>query len=372
MKLLKIQATHYKNCKDNFSIDFVSKARKISEDKEYELQEVAENLDVYNTVAFVGKNASGKTTAIELLNDCYSILGNFSLENKYYDYNNVELKIYFFYEGIIYRYETTLKADTTFGNKVTFTNQHIYEKKYYKTKINNLYKDSDFKEIQNLGELPEDTSSVFFILKKKKNHAVYFNSYGEGINTYSMIFKTMKKYNISNDILINIIKLFDENITTLKMLDEHNYFISYDNTEKILSDKELLYMLSSGTTKGILLYIMMVASLQNGFDLIIDEIENHFHKTLVENMISLYKDKLVNRSNARLIFTTHYCEILDLFNRQDNIFITKAEPQVNIYNMFDDYNLKNNLLKSKQFYNNTFQTSVNYNELMNLKRKLML
>lgn len=44
-------------------------------------------------------------------------------------------------------------------------------------------------------------------------------------------------------------------------------------------------------------------------DLIVDEIENHFHKTLVENMISLYKDKSVNKNKAALIFTTHFmCE----------------------------------------------------------------
>ncbi len=97
------------------------------------------------------------------------------------------------------------------------------------------------------------------------------------------------------------------------MLDDHNFKLSFCNETRTVSDKELIYMLSSGTTKGMLLYILMAASLQQGFDLIIDEIENHFHKTLVENMISLYKDKTVNRNNATLIFTTHYCELLDLF-----------------------------------------------------------
>ena len=115
----------------------------------------------------------------------------------------------------------------------------------------------------------------------------------------------------------------------------------------------------------------MVASLKNGFDLIVDEIENHFHKTLVENMISLYKDKTVNKNNATLIFTTHYCEVLDLFNRRDNIWIAKADEKVALSNMYDNYEIRTELLKSKQFYNNTFQTAVNYEELMNMKRKLM-
>ena len=99
--------------------------------------------------------------------------------------------------------------------------------------------------------------------------------------------------------------------------------------------------------------------------------ENHFHKTLVENLISLYKDKTVNRNNASLIFTTHYCEVLDLFNRRDNIWISKSDGKVYLSNMYEDYDVRTELLKSKQFYNNAFQTSVNYEELMNLKRKLM-
>jgi AAA15 family ATPase/GTPase len=138
-----------------------------------------------------------------------------------------------------------------------------------------------------------------------------------------------------------------------------------------MSDQELVYRLSSGTTKGVLLYVLMVASLQNGFDLIVDEIENHFHKTLVENMIGLYKDKSVNKNNATLIFTTHYCEILDLFNRRDNIWIAKSDSKVYLSNMYEDYEIRTELLKSKQFYNNAFQTAVNYDELMNMKRKLM-
>ena len=138
----------------------------------------------------------------------------------------------------------------------------------------------------------------------------------------------------------------------------------------MVSDKELLYLLSSGTTKGMLLYILVVASLQNGFDLIVDEIENHFHKTLVENMISLYKDKSVNRHQATLIFTTHYCELLDLFNRQDNIFIAKSNEKVYLTNMYRGYAVRPELLKSRQFYNNVFQTAVNYEELMALKKEL--
>lgn len=370
MKLLRVKTSHFKNCRDDFTIDFIAQSKKTAEDKEYELQEIADSLYVFNTAAFIGKNASGKTTAIELLDCCYSILGDFRLEGKKYSYENITLEMIFYHENYIYRYRTVLHEDSALGNKAIFSNQTLERKKYAKTSIKNIYEDDQFKPVSGIGILPEDTSIVFFVLKKKETRAVYFDSNGEGTDTYQLLFKAMKSYSISGEYLTNIIKIFDETIRGLERIDDHNYRLIYQDKEQVLSDKELIYLLSSGTTKGLLLYILVVASLQNGFDLLIDEVENHFHKTLVENMISLYKDKTVNRKNATLIFTTHYCEVLDLFNRQDNIWISKSDGQVYLSNMYKDYNVRPELLKSRQFYNNAFQTSVNYDELMNLKRKL--
>jgi len=377
MKLLRVKAQNFKNCSDDFTIDFVAKSKRTSEDKEYELQEIADELFTFNTVAFVGKNASGKTTAADLLDCCYSILGDFCLENKHYAYDNIHLEIIFYHDGFIYRYKTGLCASSTLSNKATFINQTLERKKYYKSKKNDIFEDTDFELVSNLGELPEDTSIVFFVLKTKETRAVYFDCNGMGADTYQMAFKALKKYKIPASILGIILKIFDENIKGLSMVDEHNFKLSFANginaapTEQTVSDKELLYFLSSGTTKGMLLYTFVVASLNQGFDLIIDEVEDHFHKTLVENILSLYKDKSVNCRNATLIFTTHYCEVLDLFNRQDNIWISRAKGKVTLTNMYDGFSIRPELLKSKQFYNNAFQTSVNYEDLMRLKKELM-
>ena len=374
MKLLRVVASNFKNCCDNFTIDFVAKSRKTSEDKEYELQAIADDLYAFNTVAFVGKNASGKTTAVDLLDCCYSILGDFCLENKHYRYDGIKLEIIFYHEDFIYRYRTDLGSSTTLSNKASFINQTLERKKYYKSKLKSIYLDDDFEPISNISALPEDTSITFFVLKKKETRAIYFDCDGEGANTYHLMFKALKKYDIPLSTLSHILRIFDENIREISMKDEHNFRLKFEGDQpkdQVMSDKELLYFLSSGTTKGLLLNTFVVASLKYGFDLIIDEVEDHFHKTLVENMLSLYKDKSVNRHNATLIFTTHYCEVLDLFNRQDNIWISKANGKVSLSNMYDDYDLRPELLKSKQFYNNAFQTSVNYEDLMKLKKELM-
>lgn len=371
MKLLKVCASRYKNCCDGFTVDLVARSKKTVEDKEYELQEIAEGLYVYSTAAFVGKNASGKTSAIELLHGCYSILGEFRLRDAYGQYDNTALEICFFHEGYVYRYTTVLRSAPGLGSQANFTEQHIYRKKYYKSKAKGIYETADFEEMAGFGDLPEDTSLVFFVLKKKNTRGVYFHCDGEGTDTYPLLFRAMKTYGIPKTVLTKVIKIFDDQIRDLDMVDEHRYRLVYQQEERELSDTELIHMLSSGTTKGVLLYLYAVAALENGFDLLIDEVENHFHKTLVENLISLFKDKSVNRKSATLIFTTHYCEVLDLFNRQDNIWIAKSGEKISLENMYETYNLRPELLKSRRFYSNAFATAVNYEDLMALKKELM-
>jgi len=370
MKLLRVKARHFKNCVDDYAIDLVAKSKKTSEDKEYELQEIAPELYVFNTMAFIGKNASGKTTAVELLDSAYSILESFRLEGKHYSYDGVELEIVFFHEGNVYLYETELSSDDSLENRAVFKNEKIYGKVYYKSSVKSLYSRDTFKPVDVQLSLPEDTSNLFSILMRKSFCALYFDSFEKGVQTYELLFKALRLFDVDSGILSSILRIFDENIQGLQRLDEHNYSLTFKGEKRNLSDSQLVYMLSSGTTKGMLLYTLAVISLTMGLDLIVDEIENHFHKTLVENLISLYKDKTVNRKNATLIFTTHYCEVLDQMGRQDNIWICKSGEKVCLANMYEDYNVRTELLKSKQYYNNAFQTAVNYEELMALKRKL--
>ena len=369
MKLLKVIASGFKNCADDFEVSLVPIARKTAEDKEYELEEITEGLFTYSTVGVVGKNASGKTSVLELLSIAYEILGTFRITKKNYDLNGVQLTLFFYFEDSIYKYSLRLE-DSLLNDSVLFKDQEILRKKYYKSKVNEIFNDEGFAGIDEEYVLPEDTSIVFFITKGIEQRAVYFNSLDMGKGAYSLAFKTHKNFELPEDLMMKIIRIFDENISQLEMLDESNYKLVYCGKEEILTEKELYYRLSSGTTKGMVLYSIVVMSLLTGFDLIIDEIENHFHKTLVENIISLYKDKTVNKYNATLIFATHYCEALDLFGRQDNIYITKSEGKVHIYNMYKHFDVRPELLKSKQFYNDVFNTAVNYESLMDLKRAL--
>ena len=373
MKLLKVSAKNFKNLADDVEIDFVAKARKTSEDKEYELHEIAENLFVYATMAFVGKNASGKTTALDLLMVAYNILSYFRVDINI-PLNGTELTMYFYEEGYIYKYITKLNQNGLEKDKLAFSEEYIGKKKYFSSYANKIYED-DFEEIPVFTKLPDDVSKVFLALNRKAISALEYSDFeyfpdGAGYKIISKAFSLMKFFEIDESILKKILSIFDENIQSLEIDDLGNYKLKYNGEEEYLNPKELFYRLSSGTVKGILMYIMIVASLEFGFDVIIDEIENHFHKTLVENIISLYKDKSVNKRDATLIISTHYCELLDLFNRQDNIYIANSDEKVHLNSIYEKYPGRNDILKSKKFYNGEFKTSVNYEALMDLKRAL--
>ena len=371
MKILGIRATGFKNCVDNFGIDFVAKSKKTSEDKEYELLEIAEGLYVYSTVGIVGKNASGKTSTLELLDWCCDILGTFRLSGKKSNYHGISLEILFYEEGYIYKYTVELDNADTLDDRAIFKNQKLFRKKYYKTKINQLISEEWKEKYMSEEEIPEDFSIVFFVLKRSTIREIYYDSSMEDEKGFLTTFKVMDIFKLDHKFLTHILKIFDENITGLRQIDDNNYLLIYQGKETSYSAEELYRFLSSGTTKGINLYITAVMSLRMGFDLVVDEIENHFHRTLVENLILLYKDKKVNKKNATLYFSTHYCELLDLFNRSDNIWITHSKGKVEISNMYEEYGIRTELLKSRKFYQNTFDTAINYEALMHLKKELM-
>lgn len=371
MKVLGVKATGFKNCADNFCIDLIAKSKKTSEDKEYELLEIDEGLYAYSTVGIVGKNASGKTSALELLDWCYDILGTFRLSGKNSDYHGVWLEILFYDEGYIYKYDTELDNSDTLEDRAIFLNQQLFRKKYYRTKLKQIMTEEWQVKCHIDGEIPEDFSAVFFVLKKSMIREIFFDLTADCEKGYPAAFKFIRLGGLDTRIMTHVLKIFDENITALKQVDDNNYLLTYQGEERSFSENELYNFLSSGTTKGINLYILAAFSLKMGFDLIVDEIENHFHKTLVENLVLLYKDKQVNRHNATLYFSTHYCEILDLFNRSDNIWITHSKGKVEISNMYEKYGIRTELLKSKKFYQNAFDTAVNYEALMELKKDLM-
>ena len=81
MKLLRVVANNFKLCEKNFTISFIPSGNKTQADKEFELQEIDDSLYVFNTLGIIGKNASGKTTVVELLSIIYDIFSNYRINS---------------------------------------------------------------------------------------------------------------------------------------------------------------------------------------------------------------------------------------------------------------------------------------------------
>lgn len=139
----------------------MAKSKKTSEDKEYELLKIADELYVFNTVMIAGGNASGKTSALELLNCVYSILGEFHFKDCNHIFDNVALEIIFYYENYIFKYSAVLKASDSINAYLDFIDQHLYRKKYYKSKAKDIFEDAGYEEMDFTEYLPEDTSILF-------------------------------------------------------------------------------------------------------------------------------------------------------------------------------------------------------------------
>ncbi len=378
MKILRVVANNFKLCENNFTISFMPIANKTADDKEFELHEIAEDLYVYTTLGIIGKNASGKTTTVELLSIVYDIFSNYRIKTSIdvfkFINETVNLDISFYHNKYIYRYIVELykNKNSVDDNTILFKNQKLFKREYKKSYIKNLFEYEKYEEIINNTDLPADTSIIYLLLKNITFRGIYCSSDDFMYRNYANSFNIYKMLNNNLNIIISILKMFDEHLENIIMINENKYKITYSNKRsREVSNRELYEILSSGTTKGFGLFTFVVYSLKSGCDLIIDEIENHFHKTLVENLVNLYKDKSVNKNNATLIFTTHYCELLDLFNRTDNIYISKYEDNIKLENMYKNYKFRPELSKSNKFYENAFNTDVNYESLMKFKKELM-
>ncbi|MDE7271015.1 MAG: ATP-binding protein [Acetatifactor sp.] len=370
MKLLRVKAGGFKNCADDFEIDLAARAGNIDESQDRELLKIDEELYVYSTVGIIGKNASGKTSALEVLDWCYDILSAFALNGKHCSYHGVRLEMIFYLEGNLYKYSTELDDADVLEDRAVFKDQKLYCKRYDKMKSQQLYTEGWIEETIKTWEESEKLSILRYILKKAGVREIYYDAFMEVGESYGFTCELMKLMETDLDYLNYIIPIFDRNISALKQIDETRYMLIYQGKERTYSGSELLRFLSGGTTKGMNLYTLAVMSLKSGFDLLVDEIESYLHKTHVRNLIMLYRDREINRKNATLIFSTHDCELLDLFNRSDNIWVTHSEEKIKIENMYDKYGGHPGCLKSR-FSLDMYDTLADYEAFTQLKQRLM-
>lgn len=120
-----------------------------------------------------------------------------------------------------------------------------------------------------------------------------------------------------------ILHVFDSSIEYLRWDEDAGvYHLKFaGETERIVGERTVTSLVSSGTIVGSELVQRALVALQEGSYLIVDEIEQSLNKELVAVVIGLFVSATTNPHGAQLVFSTHYLEVLDTLRRKDNIYL---------------------------------------------------
>ena len=378
MKILRITAQGLPLFKEDMDICFYTQQR-VSEDDRNNLYNLIDNYYLHSACAFIGINASGKTSVLKVINLALNIIKNEPI-------NHVEAKTIlggsekaairtYFYDKRKYIccLETVITAKKAKTGEYVYSilSERLWEKPIAGVKSKKYLTDFDGIEpvdTRNSNEayLSDDVS--FIIAHNKK------------VNDTVEVFSLLSYTNVNilpftEDIPLEVITFLDPTIEKLCFEQaEGKTFIHLkfrDEDEIILNNAvDLEQYLSSGTIKGIITFSMVKEVLQSGGYLLVDEIENHFNKEIVTTLMRFFMDSRLNKRGGTLIFTTHYPELLDEYDRNDGICIVRNRNGITVENL--SYILKRNDIKKSDAYQSGFLegTTPAYEAYMRLKKNL--
>jgi len=346
-------------------------------------------IDKLNTIALVGSNATGKTTQLRLIKMVISVflaldsLNEFeNLADQFED--TFRFTNYFYNAKTLYKVESAVKK-TTDGD-FAFIEETIYSKKVYPSHKKSELFNFDLtkrgqQELLRRSSLPDeitaflrDDDTIFSTIVRK-----IMNNKVQDIVIDEIDMTNKNKLTTKEKIPVEYIKYFDPSIESIRILskdvpsEKMNVEVTFKNDSIIQVPLiELSNYLSSGTIKGINLFIDIEKTLKNGGYLIIDEIENHLHKSIIMNIIQLFANSL-NKNGATLIFSTHYSEIIDMVPRTDMIYVaTKEENLIQFKKMsqgLGDQD-RNDKKKSEVLLSGKLSNTPTYKDLKRVRAKL--
>lgn len=378
MKILRITAQGLPLFKDEFDICFYAKQRVSEEDKNI-LYKMKDNYYLHSACAFIGINASGKTSVLKVIHLALSIVKNEPI-------NHVEartilggakkatIRIWFYdNHDNICCLETAITS-----NKVKAEDYHysILEEKLWEKSIAGVKSKkylTDFSRmnpvaVRNNDEsfLPDDVSMI--IAHNKKTD--------DAVEVFSLLsFTNVNVLPFIDDIPLEVIAFLDPSIEKLcfeKTEGKVYIHLKFKGEDEIILNNagNLEQYLSSGTIKGIIAFSMAKEVLQSGGCFLVDEIENHFNKEIALTLMRFFMDSHLNKKGGTLIFTTHYPELLDEYDRNDGIYIVRNHKGITAENLSDI--LKRNDIKKSDAYQSGFLggTAPAYKAYISLKKSL--
>lgn len=383
MKLLRIEGEGLQLYKGKLEIDFYASQRVSEYDKE-RLTNAFSNIYLNNAIAVLGVNASGKTCLLRLISLISDILHGDKINSSDDRYILGEAKKTHFNIYFLTNRDTIGKLSITIGSYIddfsSLLQYEITDEKYYEKSIKkvitkkSMFEFTDDEIIQEREDtsiyIQDDVSIFFSVLKANNDSLLWFNL---------TPFTDNNKLTVVNDTIAKeIVQFLDPSIKELSVtgsLDSNTkiYKLKFNVGEELIlyGIQELNDFLSSGTIKGISAYSQAVNILRHGGYLIVDELENHFNQEIASTLVRLFLDQKLNRHGATIIFSTHYANILDEFDRSDNIFITRKQKKLTVEKMSKI--LKRNDIKKSEVYQSGYLegTTPSYSAFNRLRKYII-
>ena len=378
MKILRITVNGLPLFKQELDLLFYTQQR-VGEDDKEKLYKIEPNYYLHTACAFIGINASGKTSVLKVINLALNILRNEPI-------NHVEsrnilgaceratFKICFLdKKNNVYCLKTVITSKKAKAGRYVYS---IIEEKLWEKPISSVKSKkylTDFTAIspiavRNTEEayLPDDVS--FIIAHNKKAN--------DKIDVFSLLsYTNINILPFTEDIPLEVIAFLDPTIEKLcfeKIEDKALIHLKFKGEEELILNNavELEQYLSSGTIKGIITFSMVKEVLASGGYILVDELENHFNKEIVVTLMRFFMDSSLNKNGSTLIFTTHYPELLDEYDRNDAIYIVRNRNGITAENL--SYILKRNDIKKSDAYQSGFLegTTPAYEAYLRLKKNL--
>ena len=319
MKLLKLIIQNMPHFKEELDIDFIAKQR-VAEDDKGKLYRVFSNVYINPAISFIGINASGKTTILKAISLAINLLNNESINNidskdimiDLPEGEDINITSYFYDKMSVYKLQTLIsKKINTLDDSVKFviTDEKLWEKESEKVKTKKGlfdFKDSNLKIERNQREqfLLDDVSVMIAVNKEKQsNFPLRDMSMWTNHNMLNILGKFPKELLTFLDPSIEYFKFsYEKKITDIRL--------KFYGSEEIILNRlsEIEKYLSSGTIKGINVFMNALLCFVEGGYLIIDELENHFNEEIVSTLERFFLDLKINKEGSTLILSTHYSE----------------------------------------------------------------
>lgn len=379
MKLLRITAEGLPLFKEKFDICFYAQQR-VAEDQKDILYSLFSNIYLNPANGFIGINASGKTSVLKVILLSLGVINNEPINHiETRDIlGNVEKAVLniFFYSELnkeICRLETmiTSKQTKTEGIVYRILSEKIWSKQTDEVITRKSMLDFDDKEPVMFRSGQEDFLSddvSIMIARNKKT--------GENMRVVNLLqFTNINVLPFSDNIPAEVITYLDPTVERLEFdeMDQKTVIrLKFKGKDEIVMNDpiQLNNYLSSGTVKGMITFTLAQEVLQKGGYIVVDEIENHFNKEIVTTLMRFFMDSKLNKNGGTLIFSTHYPELLDEYDRNDSIFIIRNRDGITVENLSTI--LKRNDIKKSDAYQSGFLegTTPVYEAYMRLKKSM--